>query len=66
MQEHENGMANNNSKVEQVEQNETSLSSGTSLDCGAWDDDTQAKVHSCSFWMEGVVLTGTGKQRHLN
>ncbi len=29
--------------------------------CGVWDSDVKVAVHSCSFWMEGVLLTTTGK-----
>ena len=31
----------------------------TSLSCGEWDD----VVDSCSFWMEGILITITGKNR---
>ncbi len=40
-----------------------SWSSGneSKMDCGIWNDEVEYKVTTCSFWMEGVLLTGTGK-----
>ena len=29
-------------------------------DCGAWNEEDEGNVMACSFWMEGVLLTGTG------
>ena len=28
--------------------------------CGHWDDEIEAIVENCSFWLEGVLLTTTG------
>ena len=28
--------------------------------CGVWDDHTEFMVNTCSYWMEGVLLTITG------
>ena len=28
--------------------------------CGVWDDEARRKVATCSFWMEGVLLSITG------
>ena len=33
----------------------------TSGDCGVWDPNVDETVSSCSFWMEGVMLTCTGR-----
>jgi hypothetical protein len=46
--------------------NESEISIGNISDvlrarCGTWDDEVQSKVDTCSFWMEGVILTITGK-----
>ena len=30
------------------------------LDCGVWDQDVEASVETCCFWMEGIMLIGTG------
>ena len=45
--------------------NETSVVNVSELRCGTWDDEVQSKVDACSFWMEGVILTITGKSSML-
>ena len=35
----------------------------TSGDCGVWNPNVDNTVSSCSFWMEGVMLTCTGRFR---
>lgn len=37
--------------------NETAASN---IDCGEWNNEVEEKLATCSFWMEGVLLTGTG------
>ena len=33
----------------------------STIDCGVFNEETMYKISTCSFWMEGVILTGTGK-----
>ena len=37
------------------------LNETSSIECGVWNDEVEEKLTTCSFWMEGVLLTGTGK-----
>ena len=37
------------------------MTSGNVPHCGHWDEHIERTVESCTFWLEGVLLTATGK-----
>eukprot|EP00093_Oithona_nana_P011486 11486.XXX_567098_570577_1 [CDS] Oithona nana genome sequencing. len=50
--------------VSSVEASPTTLQENaaneTDIDCGLWTEEMEHKVYTCCFWMEGLLLTGTG------